>query len=79
MYIVKEQKKIEADKLELLKERWGFKLGLDDLDFIPYPIEKVHPDDVSDKELMLKLGGLTEGISIATVRLYWDNISPFKT
>lgn len=67
------------DKLDLLKERWCFKLGLEDGFEIPFPIDKVHPDDVSDKKLLGAIGGLSEGISISTVRLYWDNISPFKT
>ena len=78
VFIVKQQKLIEIEKLDCLKERWQFKLGLDDLE-IPYPIDKVHPDDVTDKKLQKDIGGLAEGVQISTVRLYWENISPFKT
>jgi len=63
--------------MELIKSRWCFKLDLDDNYEIPFPIDKVHPDDISDKELAKKIdaGG---GTSIAKVRLYWEKISPFK-
>lgn len=75
--IIKHQKEIEKERLELIKQRWCFKLDLDDNTEIPFPIDKVHPDDVSDKELMKKIevGG---GVSLAKIRLYWEKISPFK-
>jgi len=63
--------------MELVKTRWCFKLDLDDNFEIPYAIDKVHPDDISDRELSKKIetGG---GTSIAKVRLFWEKISPFK-
>jgi len=49
--IIKYQKELENDKMDLIKQRWRFKLELDEGFEIPYAIDKVHPDDISDREL----------------------------
>lgn len=77
MKIIKQQKEIEKERMELIKSRWCFKLDMDEGYEIPFPIDKVHPDEVSDKELQKKIDG-GGGTTVAKVRLYWEKISPFK-
>jgi hypothetical protein len=36
-------------------------LGLDDFE-LPYDLNKIHPDDVTDKKILKDVGGLPEGV-----------------
>lgn len=47
--IIKEQKQHDGARNEAIQKRWKFKLGLDDGFELPFPIEKVHPDDIDYK------------------------------
>ena len=58
--------------------RWKFKLGLDDGFELPEKanIKKKHPKDISDEDLAeVELG---PGVTLASVRLYIDKVSPFN-
>lgn len=57
--IVKAQKKIEEDRFDLIKDRWIFKLGLEDGFELPAEIMSCHPDSKSDKELAEIVGSGT--------------------
>lgn len=72
--IVKQQKVFEAQRAEAIQRRWKFKLGLDEGFELPFPIEKVHPDDVTNK----MLGQSDAGVPVSTCRMYLDNVSPFR-
>lgn len=74
--IIKNQKELEKEKSESIQKRWKFKLGLDEGFELPFPLDKIHPNDIDDK--MLQQCDLQPGMNISTVRLYIDNVSPFK-
>jgi len=65
--IVAQQKKHDEEKNEAIQRRWKFKLGLDDGFEVPFQLDKVHPDDIKDKDLRnADLGGKP----LTTVKLY---------
>lgn len=74
--IIKEQKEHDQTMFEAVQKRWRFKLGLDEGFELPFPIDKVHPDDIDYKKLEKDLDG--QKVPIQTVKTYIDNISPFK-
>lgn len=49
--IIKQQKTHETTKYEAIQRRWKFKLGLDEGFELPFPLDKVHPDDIDNKML----------------------------
>jgi len=73
--IIKEQKQHDSAKNEAIQKRWKFKLGLDDGFELPFPIEKIHSDDIDYKQLETNLGS---AVPISTVKLYIENVSPFR-
>jgi hypothetical protein len=72
--IVKNQKAFDEQRNTAIRKRWCFKLGLDEGFELPFPIDKIHPDDVTNK----MLSAADAGVPIATMRLYLDAVSPFK-
>lgn len=71
--VVKQQKQFEAQRNAAIQRRWQFKLGLDEGFELPFPIEKVHPDDVTNKMLAQS----DSGAPVATLRKYLEQVSPF--
>lgn len=76
--IVAQQRKVDEEKFDAIQQRWKYKLGLDDGFELPESanIKKKHPKDITDKDLAeVELG---PGVTLATVRLYIDKVSPFN-
>lgn len=78
--IVKEQRKLDAEKVEAIQRRWKVKLGLDDAFELPATpevnIKTMLPRDIKDKDLAkLEFG---QPVSVAAVRLYIEKTSPFN-
>ena len=74
--IIKEQKLFDSARNDAIQKRWRFKLGLDDGFELPFPIEKVHPDDIDKK--MLSTVDAGAGIPMSTIRMYIEHVSPFR-
>lgn len=49
--IIQKQKEVEKERLELVMKRWRFKLGLDEGFEFPFPLDKIHPDQITDQLL----------------------------
>lgn len=74
--IIQQQKIIEEERLELIMKRWKFKLGLDEGFELGIPLDKVHPDEITDKEL--QAADMGPGVTVATLRLFIEHCSPFR-
>ncbi len=76
--IVAQQRKVDEEKNDAIQQRWKYKLGLDDGFELPERanIKKKHPKDITDEDLAeVELG---PGVTLATVRLYINKVSPFN-
>jgi hypothetical protein len=60
---------------EAIQKRWRFKLGLEDGFELPFPLDKVHPDDIDYKKLETELGSTTP---ISTIKMFVEQVSPFR-
>lgn len=60
-----------------MQRRWKFKLGLDEGFELPFPLDKVHPDDIDSKMLASVDAGA--GVPMSTIRMYIEHVSPFKS
>ena len=74
--IVANQRKADEEKQEAIQARWKFKLGLDDGFELPEKSKKKHPKEVTDEDL--KEVELGPGMTLATVRLYIEKVSPYN-
>jgi len=71
--IVQDQKKHEATMFESIQKRWRMKLGLDDGFEIPFPFDKMHPDQIDYKKLEAEMGTT---VPISTVKMFVEHVSP---
>jgi hypothetical protein len=60
---------------EAIQRRWRFKLGLDEGFELPFPIDKVHPDDIDYKKLEADMG---TSVPLATIKMFVEQVSPFR-
>lgn len=76
--IVQTQRRKDDEKQEAIQQRWKFKLGLDDGFELPEKanIKKKPPHEITDEDLAEVDFG--QGVTIATVRLYIEKVSPFN-
>ena len=76
--IVQGQRRKDEEKQEAIQQRWKFKLGLDDGFELPEKanIKKKPPNEITDEDLAEVDFG--QGVTIATVRLYIEKVSPFN-
>ena len=76
--IVQTQRRKDDEKQEAIQQRWKFKLGLDDGFELPEKvnIKKKPPHEITDEDLAEVDFG--NGVTIATVRLYIEKVSPFN-
>ena len=76
--IVQTQRRKDEEKQEAIQQRWKFKLGLDDGFELPEKvnIKKKPPHEITDEDLAEVDFG--NGVTIATVRLYIEKVSPFN-
>ena len=75
--IVQTQRRKDEEKQEAIQQRWKFKLGLDDFELPEKAnIKKKAPHEITDEDLAECDFGA--GVTIATVRLYIEKVSPFN-
>jgi len=74
--IIKDQKENDDALNAAVQRRWRFKLGLDECFDVPFPLDKVHPDDIDYKSLEKDFDNLK--VPISTIKLYIENVSPFR-
>ena len=74
--IIKEQKAQHVNKMEAIRRRWQFKLGIEEGFELPenINIEKTHPNYILDADLK---NSEQPGVSLATMRMYIEKTSPF--